>query len=101
MWSAACSTDLGCKTKEHLVAAYGEDTNTDYSTKLQMKQTLLSWVRNTNIEQQMPPFLRNKAAQVVVAMVQVRPSDPSCRGPLHYLDVWRCIGRRSCCICRS
>lgn len=38
---------------------------------LQIKQSLLSWVRNTNVEQQMAPFLRNKAAQVVVAMVQV------------------------------
>ena len=37
----------------------------------QVKQAVLSWVRNTNTEQQMVPFIRNKAAQVAVAMVQV------------------------------
>ena len=78
LYHIAYSTDLGCETEQILVVAYDKDTNVAYPTKLQMKQTILSWVRNTNIEQQMPPFLRNKAAQVVVAMVQVRPSTPSC-----------------------
>ncbi|KAL0051899.1 hypothetical protein WJX82_004175 [Trebouxia sp. C0006] len=35
-----------------------------------VKQAVLSWVRNTNVEHQMPPFLRNKVAQVIVALVQ-------------------------------
>ncbi len=38
---------------------------------MQVKQAVLSWVRNTNVEHQMPPFLRNKVAQVIVALVQV------------------------------
>ena len=43
---------------------------------LQVKQAVLSWVRNTNTEQQMVPFIRNKAAQVAVAMVQVHNTVP-------------------------
>ncbi len=38
---------------------------------MQVKQAVLSWMRNTNVEHQMPPFLRNKVAQVIVALVQV------------------------------
>ncbi len=38
---------------------------------MQVKQAVLSWVRNTNVEHQMPPFLRNKVAQVIVALLQV------------------------------
>ncbi len=38
---------------------------------MQVKQAVLSWVRNTNVEHQMPPFLRNKVAQVIVALAQV------------------------------
>ena len=38
---------------------------------MQIRQSLLSWVRNTSPGQQVPPFLCNKAAQVVVAIIQV------------------------------
>ncbi|KAL3158478.1 hypothetical protein ABBQ38_010710 [Trebouxia sp. C0009 RCD-2024] len=52
---------------EVLVTRYDQLSNSACSM---IKQSILSWVRNTNVEQQMAPFLRNKAAQVVVAMVQ-------------------------------
>ena len=42
-----------------------------HTCHVQVRQALLSWVQKTNTEQQMAPFLRNKSAQVIVAMVQV------------------------------